>query len=201
MLLKLLLVRHAVTAWHGQGRVLGHNDIPLNEEGNVQARRLAESLSDLPITRVIASPLSRAAQTAEALAAPHGVNPTIDPRLTDLRVGEWDGMTFADLALRDDFRRFQSDPLGVPIPGGESLEQGLHRALAVIHDLGEGRDQGEMIALVTHADIVRFLLCHYLQASLASYLRFRISVASVSTISLARGKAEILGVNWTPSYA
>lgn len=201
MPLKLLLVRHAATAWHGQGRVLGHNDIPLNEEGHAQARRLAEKLSDLPISRVIASPLQRAAQTAEALAAPHDVKPTIDPRLTDLRVGEWDGMTFAELALRDDFRRFQSDPLGVPIPGGESLEQGLHRALAVIHDLGHGSDQGEIIALVTHADIVRFLLCHYLAASLASYLRLRISVASVSTLSLAKGKAEILGVNWTPSYA
>jgi broad specificity phosphatase PhoE len=128
------------------------------------------------------------------------MSPTTDPRLIDLRVGEWDGMKFTDLALRDDFRRFQSDPLGVQIPGGETLEEGLRRALAVVSDLGEGGEPGDVIALVTHADIVRFLLCHFLQASLASYMRFRIAVASVSTVTLGDGAASILGVSWTPSY-
>ncbi len=57
-----------------------------------------------------------------------------------------------------------------------------------------------ILAIVTHSDIVRLLLCHYLGVSLASYARFRVAVASVSTVSLSGGgKAKVLGVNWRSS--
>ncbi len=119
---KLLLIRHAVTSWHGQSRVLGQNDVPLDDEGHSQARTLARALSGIRVNRILSSPLMRATQTAGALGEQFRLPVTPEPRLTDLRVGEWEGLTFAELARREDYRRFLDEPLGVRIPGGETLE-------------------------------------------------------------------------------
>ena len=196
---RLLLVRHGNTAWHGQSRVLGQNDIPLDEAGHEQARHVAEVLAGVGITQILTSPLARAAETAAALAERAGVAPSADSRLTDMRVGEWEGMTYGDLAERDDYRRFLADPLGSQIPGGETLEQALERASAAVTAAIEPRTADEIVAVVTHSDIVRLLLCHYLGASLAQYTKLRVAVGSVSSVILSGDTSKVLLTNWRPS--
>jgi probable phosphoglycerate mutase len=195
---KLILIRHAVTDWHGQKRVLGQYDVSLNDEGRRQADALSQALGGLPLEAIVSSPLARAIQTAEPLARRVSREAGTDPRLTDLRVGEWEGMTFEDLQKRDDYLAFQKDPLGVRIPGGETLEEARLRAVAAVEEAAQGLDGG-LLAVVTHSDIVRFLTCHYLGVPLSIYLRLQASVASVTALSVSPGKAKLLTANWRPS--
>ena len=196
---RLLLIRHGNTEWHGLSRVLGQNDIPLNAVGLEQARSIAAALAGIGITQILTSPLARAAQTAEVLGERAGVATTVDARLTDMRVGEWEGMTYADLATRDDYRSFVADPLETKIPGGETLGQARERAAAAISDAVESAIARQVLAVVTHSDIVRLMLCHYLGASLGLYTKFRIAVASVSTVLLFGETSKVVATNWRPS--
>lgn len=196
---KLLLVRHATTSWHGQSRVLGQNDVPLDEKGLNQARDLALALEPIAIARILSSPLMRATQTAKALSIQANVGVTIDARLTDMRVGEWEGMTYSDLAERPDFQHFLQNPLTGTIPGGETILQACDRTLLAVSDAVQSFQAGEVVAIVTHSDIVRLLICHYLGASLALYTRFTVAPASVSIVSIAGAAAKVVGINWRPS--
>jgi len=106
-------------------------------------------------------------------------------------------MTYEELAKRDDYRNFIRDPISTIIPGGETIEEARDRALAAIADAESGA--GGALAIVTHSDIVRLLLCHYLGVEAGRFLRFRVAVASVSAVSLNGTQAKVLGVNWTPA--
>ena len=77
----ILILRHGETEWDVLGKRQGWEDIPLNEEGRRQARCVSEDLINTPITRVYASSLSRAVETAEIIAAPHKISVVADPVL------------------------------------------------------------------------------------------------------------------------
>ncbi|HEV8324952.1 MAG TPA: histidine phosphatase family protein [Myxococcota bacterium] len=145
----LLLIRHAVTSWHGQARVLGQHDVTLDDEGRGQARSLANALAAVPIQRLVSSPLCRAAQTAAAIAERVEVPVERDPRLTDFRVGEWEGLTYEALRLRADYRRFLDDPLGTLIPGGETVENACARAREAVE--GALATNPRVLAVVTNS--------------------------------------------------
>jgi broad specificity phosphatase PhoE len=193
---EIFLIRHAITHWHGESRVLGQNDIPLDDAGIAQAQALAQALVRVPFARIISSPLKRALQTASLLGEATHRQVTPDPRLTDMRVGEWEGMTYADLAKREDYRALIADPSMATIPGGETFEAARNRALDAVSEAHDA--SGGPLAVVTHCDIVRLLLCHYLNIDLAMCLRFRVAVASVSTVFVHGNQSKVLGVNWTP---
>jgi len=94
---ELLLVRHAESEWNATGRWQGHADPPLSPAGRAQARALAEAIAPLLEARrpslLVCSDLSRAIETARALGAACGLDPVPDPRLRELDVGSWSGLT------------------------------------------------------------------------------------------------------------
>ena len=71
--MQLYIVRHGTTDWNQAHKIQGAVDIPLNAEGMQQAQNIAWRLTDIPLARVFSSPLMRAYQTAQAIAAPHGL--------------------------------------------------------------------------------------------------------------------------------
>src|SRR5262245_15621958 len=85
----LYLIRHGVTAGHKEGRMLGQRDIPLDDDGLVQAEAIAGALSGAHLREIVSSPLVRAVQTAEVIGRRRGIDVARDPRLTDLRIGPW----------------------------------------------------------------------------------------------------------------
>jgi probable phosphoglycerate mutase len=194
----LVLVRHAATAWHAEGRVVGQHDLELDATGREQARGIADALAPLRVARVVSSPLRRALQTADALGARFGVAIDRDVRLTDLRVGDWEGRSPDELALRAEYWRFLADPMGAPIPGGEPLGEARDRAIAALDDASRNVTEGSVVA-VTHADIIGLVLCHYLGVTLGAYLRLEVSVASVSIVAQSAGRTTVRAVNWRPT--
>ena len=93
----ILFVRHGETAPNRDGLVLGRADPVLTEEGRRQARCLARVLAEERAVALHTSPLRRARETAEALAAPCGLEPVVDDRLIEVDWGEWEGRSSAGI--------------------------------------------------------------------------------------------------------
>jgi len=98
----LFLIRHARSTWNAEGRMQGQADPPLDDVGREQARALAERLRGEPFRAIYSSPQARARQTAEIAFARHNppVPITFDDRLKERDLGEWTGLTIAEVEAR-----------------------------------------------------------------------------------------------------
>lgn len=155
---RLIAVRHGETAWNVGGRIQGHLDIALNEQGLWQARQTAAALAEEPVAAIYASDLQRAWQTAQAIAQAQGTPPAVqpEPRLRERAFGQFEGRTFAEieaalpeLALR--WRR--RDPDFAPPEGGESLVALQQRVSGAVAELA-ARHLGQLIVLVAHGGVL-----------------------------------------------
>jgi len=138
--MRLYYVRHGLTDWNIAGRLQGHRDTPLNQTGRAQAVHCGHVLGDLlardghPVSEYdyVASPLSRARETMEIMRATLGLAPAgygLDSRLTEISFGEWEGLTYAEVMLRDPdvVARREADKWEFMPPGGENYRQLAHR--------------------------------------------------------------------------
>ena len=91
------VLRHGQTDWNVQARLQGSTDIPLNDTGRAQARVAADILDGLGITRIVASPLSRALETAQIVGAKLGLTPQTDVRLIERNFGLFEGLTLDEV--------------------------------------------------------------------------------------------------------
>lgn len=155
---RLIAVRHGETAWNVDTRIQGHIDIGLNATGLWQARRAGAALADEPIGVVYASDLSRAWQTAQAIAEPHGLAVQPEPRLRERAFGNMEGMSFAEIeaTLPVQAKRWRErDPEFEP-EGGESLLTFRDRVTGVAAELA-ARHPGELVVLVAHGGVMDVL--------------------------------------------
>jgi len=153
----LYLVRHGESEANATGRFAGQTDSPLTELGRRQAEIVADTLAKIPFDRVASSDLSRARDTAAAIARRHGVPVEAFPELREIDVGEAAGRAFEDLRQRPDWT-----PEGfVQWPGGESLEAALRRTTTLIDRL-VAESPGKRLCIVGHGGTTRILVSHFL---------------------------------------
>ena len=185
--MKILLARHGETRWNAEGRYQGQRDIPLSEVGENQARQLGERLRDVPITRALASPLSRARRTAElALGAPRAAQLRFDDGLQEIAHGDWEGLLASEIGARDPerLRAWREAPETVLMPGGESLQQVLDRAWPAFARACEGVGGNDTLLVVAHDAVNRVLLCRVLGLPLSRLWSFR---QAPTTLNLLEG--------------
>ena len=155
---QVVLVRHGETAWNVDTRIQGQLDIGLNATGVWQAQRAGSALADEPIGVVYASDLSRAWQTAEEIARPHGLAVQPEPRLRERAFGNFEGLSFAEIeaTLPVQARLWRErDPEFEP-EGGESLLMFRDRVTGVAAELA-ARHPGELVVLVAHGGVMDVL--------------------------------------------
>jgi probable phosphoglycerate mutase len=150
----ILLARHGETDWNRENRFQGHADPPLNETGRAQAAQLATALAAEPLAAVYSSPLRRAFETAQILAAPHGLVPVPVDALREVDVGSWEGLTRAEIEERfpEQFARWRGYEAGWE--DGESYEEMSRRVIAGLLELATAHE-GERILAVSHGGPVR----------------------------------------------
>lgn len=158
----LLLARHGETDPNREGRVQGGGiDAPLNATGRAQAQRLAQALRHEPLRAVYASPLRRARQTAEVVAAAHGLDVTTVPELAEMRFGAFEGRSHAEpdvaAALAEVYARWAAGDLDHAVPGGESPRAVAARAVPALERLAAAHP-GETVFVVTHGRLLRIVL-------------------------------------------
>jgi probable phosphoglycerate mutase len=152
----ILLVRHGETDWNLERRWQGHTDRPLNQTGRAQARELAKRLATEPPHAIYSSDLARARETAEIVAERLGLPVAVDPRLREVDVGEWSGLTMADVEERFPEALQRRLAGGTGWQDGETYEQMGERVLEALHDIA-GRHEGRVL-VVTHGGSVREVL-------------------------------------------
>ncbi len=153
----LFLARHGQTDWNLEHRWQGWADPPLNATGRAQAVEVADLLAAHRIELVVSSDLRRASETAELAAAQLGLPVALDPRLREVDVGEWSGLTSAEVQERypDGYERRRAGSTGWV--EGEDLGAMAERVVAAILELG-GRHPGRRALVVTHGGPIRAVL-------------------------------------------
>lgn len=160
---RVTLLRHGQTEYNAEGRMQGHLDTRLTEEGRAQAAAAAPLLAELPFDRVVTSDLTRAHDTATVVAAAVGLPLSADKRLRETHLGEWQGRTVAEIEHKDPgaIAAWRSDPRWAP-PGGESRVDVVVRSLPVVEelDLAYADDPGERsVLLVAHGGMIAGMVC------------------------------------------
>jgi probable phosphoglycerate mutase len=187
--MRILLARHGETPWNAEGRYQGQRDIPLSAIGLSQAAALGLRLRELPITRAVASPLARAAQTAElAVGEERRHLLRLDPGLQEIGHGDWEGLLAEEIRERDPERlqAWREAPESVQMPGagGESLQQVLDRAWPAFERAFHGLHDTDTLLVVAHDAVNRVLLCRILGLPLSRLWSFR---QAPTTLNLLEG--------------
>lgn len=193
----LFLLRHGETAWNKDGRVMGRLEISLNHAGILQARRMAKIVSKLAIDAVYSSPLKRALQTARILAKKTRLLVEVDPNLTEVAFGRWEGWRLEQLRRDQAYHRFLRAPVTAKVPGGETMREVQKRGLAALRRAAEEHPTGRLL-FVTHGDVIRAILCHYLHLPLAEFRRLRIDNGSLTVLEVNGAWAELKFINYVP---
>ncbi len=157
---RYVIVRHAESEANRKRVFAGQTDSPLTPLGRRQARAVAQALRREPIARVISSDLSRARDTARAIARVHGVTIETTAALREWDVGDLAGLDrAASEACFGDFRRFFQP--GSRLPGGESFEEIVARVTRLLDELTPA-SLGKTVCLVAHGMTNRIVAGYYL---------------------------------------
>mgnify|MGYP004531642883 CR=1 FL=1 len=195
----IFLVRHAAHDNVGgflAGRTPG---IRLGVEGRAQADRLGQRMRRESVDAVIASPRERTQETAGAVASSRSLTVETDARLDEIDFGEaWSGKTWDTLNADPAWIRWNEERGTARTIGGESMGEVQQRAVAAIADASQRFDEGAVV-LVTHADIIKAVVCHVLGLPLGQVHRFDINPASITPMVWGSWGAKLLWLNETVS--
>jgi len=196
-----LLIRHGETDWNRQGRVMGRHPVELSPHGREQVEAAARFALPIKPDLIITSPLVRARQSAEIMAAGMGgVAIAEDPEIAEVLYGRWEGMTYHELIDDDHYVEYRKAPLEHPTPGGETIAEVQARGVRAISAAIQAHE-GKRIMFVSHGDIIRTVLCHFMRMELKHFHRLRVDNAALSGIQLAGDFAEVKFVNLLPDPA
>jgi phosphoserine phosphatase len=168
----ILLARHGESDWNASRRWQGHADRPLTEKGREQARALAERLSHVELDAVYSSDLRRAADTGAEVAQAQGLGLVEQPKLREVDVGSWSGLTRAEAEERfpEGFARWREG-----FPGwddGETYEEMTERVLGAVLGIAR-RHEGGRVLVVSHGGPIRAIHAAALGLDVHAYRRMR----------------------------
>ncbi len=198
---ELHVVRHADAVPESDESFTVYDDYeahPLSPRGRAQAQALGERFGELEIVAVYASPVRRAQETAEAIAAAAGVDVQVEPGVTEITIGA----TGDTMALRDRLAWLamiaMRDGSWAGIPGTEPSVQVRARMLAALDTIA-ARHRGERVAVVSHAGAINAAL-GAIAASDHDFL-FPLANASVSVLRIGGGRRLLMNANDTSHLA
>jgi len=194
--LKIILIRHGETAWNAERRLQGHLDIPLNAEGERQARLLAGALAAEPIDLIVSSDLQRARQTAQAVATLRGMPLLVEPGLRERCYGGFEGLLYSEIEQRfpAEFAAWQARDVDAILPDGkncgESFRLFYERATAAILGLAQAYP-GRNIAMVAHGGVLECAYRMALGLPLETPRDFKVFNASINRFHMEEGRLAL----------
>jgi probable phosphomutase (TIGR03848 family) len=199
----VLLVRHGLTAMTGPV-LAGHTPgVHLDERGRAQAEAMAARLVPVPLAAVVTSPLERCVETAQAVLAGRSLASSVEPRLAEVRYGDWTGKPLKDLAKQPLWRVVQAHPSAVVFPGleGEALAGAQSRAVSAVREwdarITESTGPDAVWLACSHGDIIKAVLADALGLHLDLFQRIVVDPCSVSVVRYTDTRPFVLRVNDT----
>jgi alpha-ribazole phosphatase len=195
----IYLLRHGAINSPGQGRrYIGWQNLALSDVGRTQAHAWADYFSSMSLDGIYCSDLTRCLETARIIAARCSLEPQALPELREISLGEWEGRRFDAVRAADphEFQRRGEQIAEHRPPGGESFNDLQHRVWPVFTKLASGAPQA--ILLVTHAGVIRVLLCRLLGMPLKNLFRIGLAYGTLSIVDFAHREYRVQAVNIPP---
>lgn len=188
MTLNLYCLRHGETTQSQTGGYCGALDPELTPAGLAMAKAFADRYQSLPWTAVFCSPLRRAIATAKPLGDAVAIAPIIRDGLAEIHFGDWEGRSPESVRTedRDAYDRWVAEPAWNAPTGGETAVQVADRAMAVVTEIQQTYEAGNVL-VVSHKATIRIVLCSLLGIDLGRYRdRLDTPVASLSVVTFGR---------------
>ena len=152
----LLIVRHGETAWNAEGRIQGHTDIGLSENGAQQARSLGQRLADRQIDVAYSSDLKRTSETARLALGHRNVVLNETPRLREYHKGIFEGMTLTEIQTQfpDEYPKYLEKDLSYAPEGGETTRDASTRMASIFQEI-KAKHLDETVLVVSHGGALR----------------------------------------------
>lgn len=191
-----LLVRHGENDWVKKHRLAGWlPGVHLNETGRQQAREAGIRLASQRVQAVYSSPVTRCVETAEYIAPHFDLPIIINEDFGETRYGKWEGKKIKKLARKPSWQIVQFFPSRMRFPSGEALREVQYRAVQALEKLAD-QHKTETVIVVSHADVIKLVLAHYIGVHIDLFQRIAVSPASVSALQLSdKGFVRVLRVN------
>lgn len=187
---KIYLIRHGQTSANNGKSFQGRIDNPLNEIGLEQVEAMAAYMEKFPVDVIYCSTMTRAKQTAEALAR-HKLDIPVIPlqELVEISFGKWEGLSFNYIAQQwpEDFNTFLTRPAEFVPPGGETFSACADRCQKAFDIIFEREGNDKNIAIVSHGGIIRVQLCLLLGIPLNNLWKVAVHNVSVTTLTNWQG--------------
>jgi broad specificity phosphatase PhoE len=196
--LEILLIRHGQTDWNRDRRIMGRKAIPLNRAGRAEAKRLAKALKGVAIDVIYTSPVKRAVETAEHLLDGRKGAVRHAHEMAEIDYGDWIGKTFEEVIPEKAFHVYHKTPRNARAPGGEHMRDVYRRTIRFIEKVRRKHKSGRVV-IVSHADVIKTVLVHYLGMDWNDLLKFRIDNASISLLWFHKGRARVMAINSLPA--
>ena len=185
----IFLARHGESDWNVAKRFQGHSDRPLTERGREQAHALADLVASEKIEAVYTSPLSRARETAEIVAARVGLEPVALAELREVDTGSWSGLSRADVETRfpEGFTRWRSGGSGWE--DGETYEEMAERVIGALRTIAEDHPDGRVL-IISHGGPIRAIHAAAEGLAITDYRRLKPVEpnARLSAVALENGR-------------
>jgi probable phosphoglycerate mutase len=168
--------------------------VHLSEEGQEQAKAVADSLAKAQIKAIYSSPIDRTLETAQAIAAKHGLDVQVLDDVGEVQYGTWTNRSLKSLSRTKLWTKLQRFPSAARFPQGETLREVQSRALEELERI-QARHPKQLVCVVSHADVIKLLVAHYLGVHIDLFQRIVIGPASVSAIAVGEEGPMVLSVN------
>jgi broad specificity phosphatase PhoE len=191
------LVRHGRTAWNVQRRVMGWLDEGLEPVARRDAEAVADALAGEDVAAIVSSPLRRALQTAGPLANRVGIEPRLDDRVGELRVGPWEGLTEDEIGERwpEEWRRWRNEPHTLALEGRETLRELNARVAAVLDELACSSAASGAAVVYTHDAVIRAAVAWALRTGPEVYRHVEVANCSITTVRVLDGVRRLVRAN------
>jgi probable phosphoglycerate mutase len=181
------LVRHGLTEMTGPVLAGWTPEVHLNERGRTQAADLAARLAPVPLDLVVASPLDRCQETAQAVVAGRdGI---------EVQTDDWTGRRLEELAKEDLWKVVQAHPSAVRFPGGEAMADAQHRAVTAVREWNDGLKPDATFLVCSHGDIIKSIVADALGLHLDQFQRIQADPASVTVIRYTEMRPFVVRLN------
>lgn len=195
----ILFIRHGQNEFVGSGKLAGWlPGVHLNDLGRAQAEAVAQGLAQVKLEAVYTSPLERTMETADPIARAHDLQAQPRAGLGEIQYGRWEGRRLKSLQKLKSWRVIQYQPSLARFPEGESFPQAQARMIAEVEEL-RSRHSGKksIIACVSHADMIKLAVAHYVGLPLDMFQRLVIEPASVTVLSVGKQHIRLVRLNDT----
>ncbi|WP_158269647.1 histidine phosphatase family protein [Desulfonatronum sp. SC1] len=196
----LILLRHA-SVERSPGMLFGTDDVPLNDVGLRQAMAWQSVFAASPPAAVFVSPLQRAVQTARLAVAALADTLFIREELREIDLGAWEGMSREEIERHSPgaWEERGKNFAGYRPAGGENFQDVQDRIYPVFQEMSAmAKAQDKPVLAVTHAGVIRALLCHILGMPMNNLFRIQMDWASLSILEPAAGMWRVRCVNMLP---